>query len=199
MTISMFLLIFIDEKFGLGMTDDHINLFVVPFMTLIYLLFIFPTLRNDFLKRFLHKENITNSICIPILTSITLVFIINLSRLIPLFFGGSNVIGVGSAQYIEQADLSVMGELLFHALIPTFSEEFLFRYLCFGGLFVLVTNTLLPSDKVVAKLNKFELAVERFRTKMFIEKNRFHKALLKMLVRAEFLDFNFLIRISMQL
>jgi uncharacterized protein len=174
MFLFMFLLLYINGKFELGMTDTHIELIVTPFFILIYLLFMFPSLRKDFFTRFLYKENLTHSICLPILVSIILVFLINASRLLPLLFGG-DVVGVGKGQFIEKADLSLMGELLFHALFPTFSEEFLFRYLAYGGLFVFLTYGFLsnPGEKSVLNTTKFEKYINWFRTKLFIERNKY--------------------------
>ncbi|MFJ5717295.1 type II CAAX prenyl endopeptidase Rce1 family protein [Neobacillus sp. NPDC093127] len=171
----MFLLLYLNEKLELGMNDTHVELMVTPFTVFMYLLFVFPNLRKDFFKRFWAKDNLTYSICFPILVSIFLVFLINIFRLVPLMFGSGSVVGVGKGQYIEEADLSLLGGLLFHAFFPTFSEEFLFRYLCYGGLFVFFTYTILqkPGNDNSQRTTKFERCVDWFRTKLFVEKNKY--------------------------
>lgn len=154
---------------GMGMEERHIEAFVLPFVTIVFFLFVFPKLRKELLTNFIDKKNLTFAICVPILTSIVLVYIINGLRLVPVFLG-EDVVGVGSAQYIEEAKLNTIGSLLFHAILPTFSEEFIFRFMAFSGVFLLIQPFICEEDTTSNIQNSFQRKIKVFSDNLFVKK-----------------------------
>ncbi|MED2737121.1 CPBP family intramembrane glutamic endopeptidase [Bacillus toyonensis] len=129
----------IDRMFHLGLTSDSgIEVFLMPFIFILALIIVNPSLRKDFIDRFLiDKENIHQAICFPILAGIGMVFIANAIRFIPYWLWGDQLIGVGSKQVTTLEELTDTGLLISVSIIGPFTEEFLFRYLLYGGIFLL--------------------------------------------------------------
>ncbi|MGN5650928.1 CPBP family glutamic-type intramembrane protease [Bacillus sp. Brlt_9] len=135
----MFCFGLIDRIFHLGLTSERsIEVFLTPFIFISALIIVIPSLRKDFVDRFLiDKENIHKAICFPILAGIGLVFIANVVRFIPYWLGGDQIIEVGTKQVTTIEEMTDAGLLIGVSILGPFTEEFLFRYLLYGGIFVL--------------------------------------------------------------
>lgn len=120
-------------KFGLS-SNEGLTIFIVPLCLMLSWIIVDENLRKDFVNRFLlSKKNLHLSICIPILVSIITEFVLNLLRFVPYWLG-YDVINPGKNQVTTLNDFTATGLLFSVSVIGPFSEEFLFRYLPYGGL-----------------------------------------------------------------
>jgi membrane protease YdiL (CAAX protease family) len=146
-------------KFGLS-SDEGINIFIVPFSLCWSWVIVHTALRKDFFKRFiLNKKNIHLAICIPILVAIVMEIVLNIVQYIPLWLG-YDVIKPGANQVTTLMGFTEAGLLFSVSVISPFSEEFLFRYLLYGGLSLAIVEA--------AKRNKL---IKKIYNGLFINRN----------------------------
>lgn len=137
----------IDVVFHLGLTaESSMEIFVAPFIMIVSVILIYPKLRNDFFQRFiLNKENFHQAVCYPILAAIGLTFLINLLRFIPYWMGKGELIGIGSNQVTAIPELTQSGYMVGAVIMGPFTEEFIFRYLLYGGVLLLLQSSIVHS------------------------------------------------------
>ncbi|UCZ54957.1 CPBP family intramembrane metalloprotease [Bacillus shivajii] len=111
----------------LGMTASDIDMFTLPFITIIFFLIVFPTLRKHFFEVFVKTKELHLIIGLPILFVLTKLFVTYAYMFLPLFFQGEKV-GIGSNQYVAGDELSIIGMLTLSSVLAPFNEEFLFRF-----------------------------------------------------------------------
>ncbi|MFQ6391321.1 type II CAAX prenyl endopeptidase Rce1 family protein [Priestia aryabhattai] len=140
-TLLTFTTIFLDEIFGLGISNDAaFETFIAPFVMLVSFVLTFPYLRKRFTSWFiLDKGKIHQAICLPILAAIAMGFAVNIYRYIPYWLG-SDPIGVGSNQVTSIEDITQVGLTLLTSIIGPLNEELMFRFLIYVGLFYLLTK-----------------------------------------------------------
>lgn len=135
-----FTLIFLlDSRFKLGvMTSQGFDIYLALIMFLM-LLIGFPSLRKDFFNHFVPAKTYSLSyIYISICISAVLAMVMNVIRYVPFWISGEDLIGVGSKQITSFEDFSIVGRYILTVIVGPFNEEFLFRYLSYGGLFLLI-------------------------------------------------------------
>ncbi|WML52104.1 CPBP family intramembrane glutamic endopeptidase [Neobacillus sp. PS3-12] len=161
--ISISLMV-IDNILKLGLSSEEgINIFIVPFSLCWSWVIVHTALRKDFLKRFLlSKKNIHLAICIPILVAIVMEFVLNLVQFIP-FLLGYDVIKPGINQVTTIKDFTEIGLIFSVSVISPFSEEFVFRYLLYGGL-----------SLAIVKLAKENKLIKKIYNELFINKNQIY-------------------------
>jgi membrane protease YdiL (CAAX protease family) len=146
-------------KFGLS-SDEGINNFIVPFSLCWSWVIVHTALRKDFFKWFvLSKKKIHLAICIPILVAILMEFVLSIVQYTP-FLLGYDVIKPGTNQVTTLQDFTEIGLLFSVSVISPFSEEFLFRYLLYGGL-----------SLAIVKMAKKNRLLEKIYNESFINKN----------------------------
>lgn len=146
-------------KFGLS-SDDGIAIFIVPFSLCWSWIVVHTSLRKDFFKRFVfNKKNIHLAICIPILVAILMEFVLNIVQFIPSWFG-YDVIKPGTNQVTTLKDFSELGLIFSVSVISPFSEEFICRYLLYGGLSLAIVG-----------LAKENMWIKKLYHELFIIKN----------------------------
>lgn len=137
MTTLIFVALDLLLQLGLTSSEETLNIFIIPFITICSFIFFLPVLRKSFFAWFLlDKKEIHQAICFPILAAILSGFLVNFYRLLPYWLGFDPV-GVGSQQVTVLDGVSPLGLALGTSVLGPFSEEFLFRYLMFSGIILL--------------------------------------------------------------
>ncbi len=135
----IFLLFLLDSLLKLGvMTSQGFDIYLVLIIFLMLLIGL-SSLRKDFLNRFAPVKTYGLSyIYISICISAVLAMVMNVIRYVPFWISGEDLIGVGSKQITSFEGFSIVGRYILTVIVGPFNEEFLFRYLSYGGLFLLI-------------------------------------------------------------
>jgi membrane protease YdiL (CAAX protease family) len=123
----MFIFLFINARFNLGISDADIDTFLLPFLMLLYFWLISPQLRKDFREQFIKVKSLDRIIALPILVVILELVLSYFYYYFPVFFGGETI-PLGKGQYTGHQELSSAEEILLTGILGPFSEEFLFRF-----------------------------------------------------------------------
>lgn len=137
----MIVIIFSDKFFQLGLTNDTaIEIFITPFI-FILICFIFSSkLREKFSSGFLlNKDETYKAVCYPILVAIANAFFVYIYMYTPYWLG-FEAVGIGSKQVTTVEGVSDIGLIIGSSVIGPFNEEFIFRFLLFGGMIMILKN-----------------------------------------------------------
>lgn len=135
---------------------------------------IFPEIEDNWIN-YLKEESIKSDsiylVTLPLIFAIVKNFVISITRFLPMLWG-EGMIGIGSNQAIVQLESGTFEYTVFHCIFPAVSEELLFRFLPYIGLFVLLKYILniketLKSKYSIRNLNVIFKPIEKLRNDLF--------------------------------
>jgi len=153
----MLTIMFLNDMFHLGISDNDIDIFLGPSIMLIYFWIASPNLRKHFYAQFIRVKAFDRVVMLPVLLAILELFFVYFYFYFPTLFD-KEPLSIGSAQYMGHQELTTAGEILLLGIIGPFSEEFLFRfflivYLPYLALYHTFINKPLVTKKHVNKKN----------------------------------------------
>jgi uncharacterized protein len=156
----------INARLHLGFSKADLDIFLLPFLLLLYFWMIFPQLRRDFRKQFIKVKSLDRIIAIPILLAILKLVLIYSYYYFPVLFGG-DTIPLGKAQYIGHQELSRTGEIFLTGILGPFTEEFVFRFLLLFYVPYVFLYYIFVKEPLVPKTDKFKMIAAIF---LFLER-----------------------------
>ncbi|PFP25920.1 hypothetical protein COJ96_19410 [Bacillus sp. AFS073361] len=125
--LLMLTIMFLNDRFNLGISDNDIDIFLGPSIMLIYFWIVSPDLRKHFYIQFIRVKAFDRVVLLPVLLAILVLFLLYSYFYFPALFA-KEPLSVGNAQYLGHQELTTAGEILLLGIIGPFSEEFLFRF-----------------------------------------------------------------------
>lgn len=162
----MFIFLFFNARLNLGFSEADIDIFLMPFLLLLYFWMIFPRLRKDFRKHFVKVKSLDRIIALPILVGILELVVVYTYYYFPVLFGG-DTIPLGKDQYTGHKELSTAGEMILLGVIGPFSEEVVFRFLLMVYIPYLFLYFTFVKEPLVTKTDKHKKIVAVF---LFLER-----------------------------
>lgn len=170
----MLIFLFINARFNLGISEADIDIFLLPFLMLLYFWMIFPQLRKDFREQFIKVKSLDRIIALPILVAILELVLVYLYFYLPVLFGGETI-PLGKDQYTGHQELSTAGDILLTGVLGPFSEEFLFRFFLIVYLpyvflyYTFVKEPFVPKSDKNNKIAATFLFLERHANKIYYQ------------------------------
>jgi uncharacterized protein len=141
---------------------------------LLFLMLIFPHLRQGFRAQFVKAKSLDRIIAIPILLAILELVISYFYFYFPVFFGGETI-PLGKDQYTGHEELTTAGEIILLGVLGPFTEEFIFRFflIVYGPFVILyypfVKKSIVPKAVKHKKMAAPFLFLERQVNKIFYQ------------------------------
>lgn len=127
------LTVFLNKKWKLGLTDSDIQRTLGTFIFLSLFIVITLPIFIPMIKREFVRSHSAKVILVPIFLTIIVDYLIELSRYIPIFWG-RDFVRVAEGQVINELPQFSITSFIFMAFFPAVLEEFVYRFLPFGGM-----------------------------------------------------------------
>ncbi|PPV17741.1 CPBP family intramembrane glutamic endopeptidase [Clostridium butyricum] len=181
--ITCIIFIFILTKLGVDF-KEYVNDLEYLYIVMLVFLFLNSNAEDGGIFMYLKKDFVKSKslyvITLPIIIALLENIITDISRYIPLYWGGT-IINIGSNQAIINLNICTIEYWICFCIFPAFNEEMIFRFFMYRGLLVFLNNCILDNteikgDDYYIKKSAFKIisfvskCINKFKNDLFIEK-----------------------------